>query len=34
MTQYKIKIFKQLTNECSKVLLCEKHILQEVKEGL
>ena len=32
MTQYKIKIFKQLTNECCKVLPCEKHILQEVKE--
>ena len=32
MTQYKIKFFHQLTGECCKVLHCEKHILQEVKE--
>lgn len=32
MTQYKIKIFKQLTGECCKIIPCEKHILQEVKE--
>ncbi len=32
MTQYKIKIFNQQTQECCKVLSCKKHILQEVKE--
>lgn len=32
MTQYKIKIFKQQTQECCKDLSCKKHILQEVKE--
>lgn len=32
MTQYKIKIFKQQTQECCKVVSCEKNILQDVKE--
>ena len=32
MALFKIKIFKQLTGECCKVLLCEKQIQQEAKE--
>ena len=32
MTQYKIKIFEQTTKKCYKVLSCDNHILQEVKE--
>ena len=32
MTQYKIKIFRQKTQECCKVLSCKKNILQDVKE--
>ena len=32
MAQYKIKIFKQLTDECCKVIPCESNIQQDAKE--